>query len=89
MVYTYKTAGVCSRTIDIELDETGEIRDVIFNGGCNGNGKGVRALVIGRKASEVAGLLKGVRCENKSTSCPDQLSKALEQVLDRAETTDN
>ena len=83
MVYKYKTQGVCSAEIDLEVSESGEIRDVRFKGGCNGNAKGVSALVKGRKATEVVGLLEGIKCESKKTSCPDQLSIALRQVLSK------
>lgn len=81
MKYSYKTCGTCSRQIDIDYDATtGTINDVKFTGGCNGNTQGVAALVKGRKAAEVIGIIKGIKCGNKSTSCPDQLATALEQV---------
>ena len=63
MVYHYKTHGTCSRAIDIELDENNVIRKVAFDGGCNGNTKGVAALVQGMKADEVIGRLENIRCE--------------------------
>ena len=53
------------------------IKDVEFVGGCAGNLIGIRSLVIGKKADEVAKKLKGIPCGTKSTSCPDQLSKAI------------
>lgn len=81
MNYSYKTCGTCSRQIDINYDAaTGIINDVKFTGGCHGNTQGVSALVKGRKASEIIGILKGIRCGNKPTSCPDQLATALEQL---------
>lgn len=83
MVYTYKTQGVCPNAIYIDIDENGEIRDTKFEGGCNGNTKGVGALVKGRKASEVAGLLEGIKCAKRDTSCPDQLSRALKQIMEQ------
>ena len=76
----YKTRGTCSQAIHVELDgET--IQRVEFLGGCPGNTLGISKLVNGRNAREVIELLKGTRCGMKSTSCPDQLSKALEAAL--------
>lgn len=78
--YEFKTQGTCSQRIVFEMDgET--IGNVEFIGGCNGNLKGIGALVKGKKASEVIGLLSGIRCGMKQTSCPDQLARALEQAL--------
>ena len=76
----YKTTGVCARTIDIEMDGT-KVKNVSFNGGCNGNGKGISALVVGMEADEVIKRCKGIKCGMKNTSCPDQLAKALEKYL--------
>ena len=81
MTYTYKTRGTCSRQIDFELDN-GIVKNVSFFGGCNGNLKGIGALVEGRPAEEVIELLKGMKCGFKPTSCPDQLAQALEKALD-------
>lgn len=74
---TYKTSGVCSRTIDFDI-ENNIIKHVKFNGGCLGNTQGVAKLVVGRSVDEVISLLSGIQCRN-GTSCPDQLAKALEQ----------
>lgn len=76
----YQTSGVCARVIDIEMDGT-KVKSVNFNGGCNGNGKGIGALVSGMEASEVISRCKGIKCGMKNTSCPDQLAKALEKYL--------
>lgn len=81
MTHTYKTRGTCSRQIDFEL-ENGIVKNVSFFGGCNGNLKGIGALVEGRPAEEVIELLKGMKCGFKNTSCPDQLALALEKALD-------
>ena len=80
MEYHYKTHGTCSRAIDIEVDENNVIRSVAFEGGCNGNTKGVAALVRGMKAEEVIDRLENIRCGLKKTSCPDQLAKALKEI---------
>ena len=73
----YKTKGVCSRSIDIELDGD-TIKSVKFNGGCNGNTKGIASLVQGMKIDDVIARLKGTDCGGRGTSWPDQLAKALE-----------
>lgn len=80
MTYHYKTRGVCSRAIDIEL-EGGVIKSVRFTGGCNGNTQGVASLVRGMDVNEAISRLKGIDCGGKGTSCPDQLATALEQAL--------
>ena len=78
---TYQTHGVCSRAIDITLDDSHVIREVTFHGGCSGNTQGVAALCIGRPVDEVIKTIKGIKCGVKSTSCPDQLALALEQAV--------
>lgn len=83
MKYTYKTKGTCSREIEFEL-ENGIIKNVSFLGGCNGNLKGVSALVEGQKAEDVISRLEGIKCGFKSTSCPDQLATALREALKNA-----
>lgn len=83
MKYTYKTKGTCSREIEFEL-ENGIVKNVSFLGGCNGNLKGVSALVEGQKAEDVIGRLEGIKCGFKSTSCPDQLATALKEALKNA-----
>lgn len=82
MTYSYVPTGVCSRRIDLELQEDGTIASVQFLGGCSGNTQGVAALVAGMKAEEAIRKLRGIRCGFKPTSCPDQLSLALEEALE-------
>lgn len=77
---TYKTTGTCSQAINFDVED-GIVKNVKFIGGCNGNTQGVGALVEGMKATEVIEKLKGIKCGMRSTSCPDQLAKALEQVI--------
>ena len=77
----YKTSGTCSRVISFDLDENNIIHTCKFEGGCNGNLKGISKLVEGRNAKEISSLLKGNTCGPRSTSCPDQLSIALEQAI--------
>jgi len=77
MKMEYRTEGTCSRRIFLELD--GDIiRSVAFEGGCNGNLKGIGSLVTGMNRDEAISRLRGIRCGFKSTSCPDQLARALE-----------
>ncbi len=81
MEYKYGTQGICARQIIIDVDEATEtVNSVQFVGGCSGNTQGVAALVKGRKIDEVVGLLKGIDCNFKGTSCPDQLARALEDI---------
>lgn len=75
----YQTKGVCSSSIDIEV-ENGVIKFVEFFGGCNGNLKGIASLVTGMKVEDAISKLRGIRCGFKTTSCPDQLAHALEQI---------
>lgn len=77
--YTYKPHGVCSRQIDIDLED-GIIKNVTFTGGCSGNTQGVCALIKGMSVDEAIERLRGIHCGPRSTSCPDQLSIALEQA---------
>ncbi len=74
---SYRTFGVCSRTIDFEVKDN-ILTYVKFNGGCMGNTQGVAKLAIGRNIDEVIKLLEGINCR-AGTSCPDQLAKALKQ----------
>ena len=76
MQYTYKTKGTCSREISFEVED-GKVKNVQFFGGCNGNLKGIGALVEGMAVEDVIARVEGITCGMKSTSCPDQLAQAL------------
>lgn len=76
----YQTHGTCSKVIDVTADENNIIQQVFFVGGCNGNLQGVSRLVTGQHIDDVIEKIKGIRCGNRPTSCPDQLSCALEQL---------
>ncbi len=80
MEFSYKTKGVCSQYINFELKD-GIVTNVQFLGGCNGNLKGIAALVEGQKAEDVIARVEGIKCGMKATSCPDQLAKALKEAL--------
>ena len=77
---SYSTRGVCSRHIDIDVED-GNIVSVTFPGGCSGNTQGVARLLIGMTVSEAIERLDGIRCGLKPTSCPDQVAQALRQHL--------
>ena len=79
--FTYQPQGVCSAQIDFEV-ENGIVSNVRFTRGCNGNTQGIGALVEGMQIDEVIRRLKGTNCNGRGTSCPDQLAKALTQVLE-------
>ena len=76
----YKTSGTCAQAIDFEV-ENGVVKSCTFIGGCNGNTKGVAALVTGMKVDDVIARLDGIKCGMKPTSCPDQLAQALKATL--------
>lgn len=80
MTYTYRPRGVCSQMMQVKL-ENGIVEDVQVLGGCSGNLQGISALVKGMPAQEAIARMRGIRCGNKPTSCPDQLANALEEAL--------
>ena len=69
MTYTYKTQGTCSSNIELDVED-GIVKEVAFWGGCNG----------GMPVDAVIARLEGIRCGRRSTSCPDQLCKALHEM---------
>lgn len=80
MTYTYRPHGVCSMQITIDINDDETINEIEFLGGCNGNLQGISALAKGKTIDEVIASLRGIDCNGRGTSCPDQLSKALEQI---------
>lgn len=81
MKITFKPSGVCCREMNFEVDENNKIVDINFVGGCPGNIIGIKHLIMGQDAFEVADKLENIPCGGKSTSCPDQLSKAIRSSL--------
>lgn len=75
-MYSYKTSGVCSSVINLEIEDN-IIKNLEFVGGCSGNLSGIGSLVKGMNVDDVIVKLQGIDCRNRGTSCPDQLSKAL------------
>lgn len=82
-ILEYAPSGVCSRFITIKVDSNNIVQDVVFFGGCSGNTQGLGALIKGMPAKEAMQRLKGICCGNKTTSCPDQLSNALFEIIKR------
>ncbi|MGN1319019.1 MAG: TIGR03905 family TSCPD domain-containing protein [Lachnospirales bacterium] len=81
MQYTYKNKGVCSRETIIDINPDHTIEDIKVIGGCDGNLKGIMALLKGAKAEDVIPRLQGLTCGYKNTSCPDQIANALEEAI--------
>lgn len=79
MEISYKTKGVCSRGIKIEVED-GIVKKVKFDGGCSGNTQGVATLVEGMKVEDVIEKLQNIKCGFKNTSCPAQLAEALKEI---------
>jgi len=82
MTYSFRPRGVCSQEMRVEVDEEGIVRDLQVLGGCSGNLQGISALVRDMSAREAIERLKGIRCGFKNTSCPDQLARGLEKILE-------
>ncbi len=76
MKFSYQPKGVCSRQINLEVED-GIVKSCQFIGGCNGNTKGICSLIAGMKVEDVIARLEGLTCNGKPSSCPDQLAQAL------------
>ena len=83
MTYTYSPSGVCSRQMTVEI-ENGTIKHVDILGGCNGNLKGISSLLQGMRVEDAISRMQGIRCGMRATSCPDQLSIALQQAMEQS-----
>lgn len=82
MTYEYKTKGTCSSRITFDIDGN-VVKNVKFTGGCNGNLKGIASIVDGMTVEDVEKKLSGITCGFKSTSCPDQLAKAVREAYNK------
>lgn len=80
---TYKPSGVCARHLNFEIEDN-KIKSVEFIGGCAGNLQGISSLLKGMDVDDAIERLSGITCGPKSTSCPDQLAKALEEARNQA-----
>ena len=78
--YSYKTKGTCSREISFAIED-GKLHDVRFVGGCPGNTLALGKLLEDADAKRAVAILKGNPCEDRGTSCADQLARAVEQAL--------
>ncbi len=84
MEYKYRPNNVCSQELIFNIDEKEDIiNDLKVIGGCNGNLKGISSLVKGMKVDEVISKLSEIKCNNKQTSCPDQIAKSLMKYKNR------
>lgn len=81
MITEYTNRGVCSRKTIVELDDAGIIKNIEIIGGCNGNTRGLMALLKGMHAKDAIERMKGIDCNGRGTSCPDQVANALELAL--------
>lgn len=79
MQFEYRTKGTCSQRIIFDVEDN-ILKNVQFIGGCNGNLKGISSLVEGMNIDDVIAKVEGISCGFKSTSCPDQLAKALKEA---------
>lgn len=77
----YTTQGTCSKLFRVVLSDDNVVEDVQFVGGCNGNLQGICSLIKGQKAADVINRVKGISCNGRPTSCPDQLAVALAQAM--------
>ena len=77
----YKTEGVCSVMIHFDIGDDYKIRNVVFDGGCNGNLKAISKIIESRDAKDISDLFRGITCAWKPTSCTDQLAKAIDEAL--------
>lgn len=81
MITEYMNRGVCSRKTVVELDDNGIIKDISIIGGCNGNTQGLISLLKGMNARDAIEKMRGINCNGRGTSCPDQVAKALEEAV--------
>jgi uncharacterized protein (TIGR03905 family) len=85
MHFVHRNKMTCSRKVEFDLDEENRIKNVVFEGGCDGNLKGITALAEGMKAEDYIAACRGIKCGFKPTSCPDQLAQALEEAIKKHE----
>ncbi|MDL2327701.1 TIGR03905 family TSCPD domain-containing protein [Ruminococcaceae bacterium OttesenSCG-928-A11] len=83
MTYKRRNQGTCSSTTTVEMNQDGIITHIAVDDGCDGNLKGVCALLRGRSAREAIPVLEGIRCEDKPTSCPQQIALCLSEALEK------
>ena len=82
MEYRFYPTGVCSREMIFDIED-GIVKDLKVIGGCNGNLKGISSLIRGMKLEDIISKLEGIDCNGRGTSCPDQISIALKDFLNK------
>ena len=82
MEYRFYPTGVCSREMIFDIED-GIVKDLKVIGGCNGNLKGISSLIRGMKLEDIISKLEGIDCNGRGTSCPDQISKALKEYMNK------
>ena len=81
MHYTFYPQGVCSRKIELDI-ENGRVHNIHYLGGCNGNLQAISRVVEGMTVEQVEGYFRGISCNGKGTSCSDQLAQGVRAALD-------
>ncbi len=82
MEYRFYPTGVCSQEMIFDIED-GIVKDLKVIGGCNGNLKGISSLIRGMKLEDIISKLEGIDCNGRGTYCPDQISKALKEFLNK------
>ena len=77
----FKPKGVCSSEMKVSIKD-GKIEEIVIVDGCSGNSRGIMSLLTGMDPQEAIEKLRGIQCRSKKTSCPDQLSYAIEKALE-------
>lgn len=83
MKYNYKTSGVCAAEVAFDMEKDGTVKDIAFRGGCNGNLKAISRILEGWNYKDIIARTEGNTCGFKSTSCADQLAKALKAAAEK------
>lgn len=83
MRYNYRTAGVCASEVGFDLKSDGTVTDITFRGGCNGNLKAIGKILDGWNYKDIISRTEGNTCGFKTTSCADQLAKALKAAAEK------
>ena len=79
-MYEFEPKGTCSTKISFDIID-GKMRSLAFEDGCEGNLKAIGMLAEGMDAAEIAAKFRGLDCEDRGTSCADQLARAVEKFL--------
>lgn len=79
-MFEYYTTGTCSKKITFEIEDN-KLKNLQFQGGCDGNLKALSKLLEGMPVDEVVEKLQNIQCKNRGTSCADQLTKAITNAL--------